>query len=134
MIVRKRLGLLAVVACLCIPAIPFRAVYSNDKEITPEELVEKHLKSIGTPERIQAVDSWGISGKADVEFILGASGLLTNGQFMCVSDGTKMAIKMDFEDINYPGEYFAYDGKDVTVGHITPGQRSPLADFIFPEV
>ena len=131
MIVQKRLGLLALTACLCVSVMPFASVYSNDEDMTPEELVEKHLESIGTPEKLMAVRSRGISGKADVEFILGGSGSVSNGFFLCVSEGPKIAIKMDFEDINYPGEYFAYDGKEVTVGHITPGQRSPLADFIF---
>ncbi len=131
MIVRKRLGLLAFAACLCISVMPFGFVYPNDEGMTPEELVEKHLKSIGPPEKLMAVLSRGISGNANVEFILGGSGSLSNGYFLCVSEGPKVAIKMDFEDINYPGEYFAYDGKEVTVGYITPGQRSPLADFIF---
>lgn len=131
MVVRERFGFLAIFACLYLLVIPLGGVYSNDTDITPEALMEKHLKSIGIREKVAAVHSRGISGKAEVEFILGASGNLTNGMFMCVSDGPKAAIKMDFEDINYPGEYFAYDGKEVTVGHITPGQRSPLADFIF---
>jgi len=50
---------------------------------------------------------------------------------MCVADGKKLAIVLKYGDLNYPGEYFAYDGKDVSVGHISPGQRSPLADFLF---
>ncbi len=50
---------------------------------------------------------------------------------MCVSDGKKLAIVLKYSDINYPGEYFAYNGKDVSVGHISPGQKSPLADFLF---
>lgn len=131
MIVRERLSLMTITACLCLPFALFGPVYSSDKGITPDALIAKHLKSIGTPKKIMAVHSRGISGKAGVEFILGATGNLTNGLFMCVSDGSKVSIKMDFEDVNYPGEYFAYDGKEVTVGYITPGQRSPLADFIF---
>jgi hypothetical protein len=54
-----------------------------------------------------------------------------SGTSMCVSEGNKQAIVLNFGDINYPGEYFAYDGKDVSVGYISPGQRSPLADFLF---
>ena len=50
---------------------------------------------------------------------------------MLVSDGNKLAIVLKYSDINYPGEYFAYNGKDVSVGHISPGQKSPLADFLF---
>jgi hypothetical protein len=54
-----------------------------------------------------------------------------SGTSMCVSDGNRLAIVLKYGDINYPGEYFAYDGKEVSVGHISPGQRSPLADFLF---
>jgi len=50
---------------------------------------------------------------------------------MLVSAGQKLSIVNRFSDVNYPQDYFAYDGKDVSVGYISPGQRSPLADFIF---
>jgi hypothetical protein len=50
---------------------------------------------------------------------------------MCVSEGRKLGLKMICDDDNYPGEYFAFDGNDVTVGYISPRQRSPLAEFIF---
>jgi hypothetical protein len=42
-----------------------------------------------------------------------------------------MAMVMDFSNMNYRGEYFAYDGKSVTVRNIAPGQRSSFAGFIF---
>lgn len=38
---------------------------------------------------------------------------------------------MKFGALEYPGEYFAYDGKDLTVSTIKPGQRSPVADFLY---
>jgi hypothetical protein len=50
---------------------------------------------------------------------------------MFLSQGSKLAMVMKYDDASYPGEYFAYDGKDVTVGHMSPGQRSPVGDFIF---
>jgi len=35
---------------------------------------------------------------------------------------------MKFSDVKYPGEYFAYNGKDTTVGYISPDRnpRSPI--------
>ena len=104
------------------------------KDLTPEELVQNHLKALGSPEKIEAIKSWGISGKASVEFIQGATGNLKDGFFMCVSDGSKVGLRMQFSDINYPGEYFAYNGNEVTVGYITPTQRSPIALFIYNKV
>ncbi|MBN2321655.1 MAG: hypothetical protein JXR49_21430 [Acidobacteria bacterium] len=131
MIRRNRFGFLAIIVCMSLVFIPTGITLSQDKDITPEELIQKHLKSLGNPEKLKTIKNWGISGKAGVEFMLGATGKLTDGYFMCVSDGPKVGIRMQFADINYPGEYFAYDGNEVTVGHITPGQKSPIADFIF---
>jgi hypothetical protein len=85
---------------------------------------------MGSPAALAALKSMLFVGTTSVEFIQGASGSM-NGTSMCVSDGNKLGIVLKYGDINYPGEYFAYDGKDVSVGHISPGQRSPLADFLF---
>ena len=50
---------------------------------------------------------------------------------MVVSAGPNLSIILRYGGIDYPGEYFAYDGNDVEVSTISPGQRSPLGDFIF---
>ncbi|MBN2242116.1 MAG: hypothetical protein JW793_05455 [Acidobacteria bacterium] len=131
MIRRNRLSFTAAIVCMAMILAPAGVAFSQDADITPEELVQKHLKALASPEKLAAIKSWGVSGKAAVEFIQGATGKITNGYFMCVSDGPKVGLRLQFTDINYPGEYFAYDGSEVTVGHITPGQKSPLADFIF---
>jgi len=94
-------------------------------------VIARHLSSIGKPAALAQIKSRGISGKAAVQFIQGAKGQITNGQFICVSEGQKMGLRMIFPDTNYPQEYFAFNGTDVSVGYISPGQRSPVADFIF---
>lgn len=99
-------------------------------DITPELLVERHLNSIGDSALLSHVKSITIIGTSDVDFILGMNGQMT-GTALIVSQGPKMAIAMRFQDINYLEEYFAYDGKSVTVKHIRPGLKSPIADFLF---
>ena len=37
---------------------------------------------------------------------------------------------MRLDSPDYPGEHFAFDGKDVTIGRFIPGNISPLAEFI----
>jgi hypothetical protein len=128
---RNLLSLTAVIVGAAFILIPAVTGFSQDAGITPDELIQKHLKALGKPEKLATIKNWGVSGKAAVEFMLGATGKITDGYFMCVSEGPKVGLRMQFSDINYPGEYFAYDGNEVTVGHITPGQKSPLADFIF---
>jgi len=97
---------------------------------SPEQLVAEHLKSIGDSATLADIKSITLIGTAEANFILGMSGNMT-GTSMLISEGPKMATVMRFQDINYPGEYFAYNGKSVTVGHIKPGLKSPIADFVY---
>jgi hypothetical protein len=99
-------------------------------QVTAEQVVALHLRSLGSPEALAAVKTLAFVGSASVEFIQGAHGSLS-GTSMCVADGKKLAIVLKYGDLEYPGEYFAYDGKEASVGHIRPGQRSPLADFLY---
>ncbi|MBN2243438.1 MAG: hypothetical protein JW793_12190 [Acidobacteria bacterium] len=128
---RSSLGFFAAILCLSFPVCESGAASPQDGAVTPIELIDKHIRSIGRPETLAAIRSRGISGKAGVRFILGATGNLEMGDFMYVSEGSKTGLRMVFDDINYPGEHFTFDGSDVSVAYITPGQRSPLADFIF---
>jgi len=100
------------------------------KDPSPEELIAEHLKSIGEQAAMAQVKSIVFAGTSEVDFILGMSGNMA-GASMIVSEGPKMGIVMRFQDINYPGEHFAYDGKNVTVGHMKPGLKSPIADFLY---
>ena len=100
-------------------------------DLTPEKLIAEHIKSIGDPATLSSVNSRAFLGSADVKFIQGMTGSIKDGVSTFISDGEKLQILMKFGSIDYPQEYFAYDGNDVSVGYIAPGQRSPLADFLF---
>jgi hypothetical protein len=100
------------------------------EELTPEKLIAAHVKAIGNPKLLEKVQSKTFIGTSDAEFVQGMNGSL-KGTALIVSQGPKLGIIFKYKDINYPGEYFAFDGKDVTVGYISPGQKSPIADFIF---
>ncbi len=104
--------------------------FAGSDELTPEEVVAAHLKSIGAPEMLAITKNRGMSGMTSVEFLQGGVGTLA-GQCMVVSSGYNLSIILRYGGVDYPGEYFAYDGNDVEVSTISPGQRSPLGDFIF---
>lgn len=104
--------------------------FAKDKGLTPEEVVAAHLKSIGDPALLASIKNRGMSGKTSVEFVQGGVGTLA-GQSMVISAGRNLSIVLKYGAVEYPGEYFAFDGTDVEVSTITPGQRSPLGDFIF---
>jgi len=103
---------------------------AKDKGLTPDEVVAAHLKSIGGPDLLASIKNRGISGKTTVEFVQGGVGKLA-GQAMVVSAGRNLSIILNYGGVDYPREYFAYDGTDVEVATISAGQRSPLGDFIF---
>jgi len=120
---------LAVVLCLFLSVSWTGYGFAKD-QITPEQVIAVHIKSLGSPEALAALKTLAFVGTTSVDFVQGAHGSMS-GTSMCVSEGNKLATVLKYGDINYPGEYFAYDGKEVSVGYINPGQRSPLADFIF---
>jgi hypothetical protein len=120
---------LAMVLCLSMSVSWTGDGFAKD-QVAPEQVVADHVKSIGSPGALAALKTLAFVGTTSVDFIQGASGSM-NGTSMCVSEGNKLGIVLKYGDINYPGEYFAYDGKEVSVGHISPGQRSPLAEFLF---
>ena len=123
---KKKTVFLLIVICI----LAVQAPWLFAKDPTPEQLVAEHLKSIGGPEAVSQIKSISFIGTSEVNFILGMSGQL-NGTAMLMSEGSQMALAMKFQDINYPEEYFAYDGKSVTVANIKPGLKSPIADFIY---
>lgn len=130
MVKRGCLLLLAFALCLSLSLTRSQRSFAKDKEITPEELVAAHLKSIGNPEFLASIKNRGMSGKASVEFIQGGTGTMA-GQSVMLSEGSSLGIILKYGALDYPGEYFAFNGAEVTVANISPGQRSPLGDFVY---
>ena len=120
---------IAVIFCLFLSVSWEGSGFAKD-QVAPEAVVAAHVKSIGSPEALAGLKTLALVGTTSVDFIQGMYGSM-NGTSMVVSQGNKLAIVLKFSDINYPGEYLAYNGEDVSVGYINPGQRSPLADFIY---
>lgn len=117
------------VLCLFLSAHWTSSGFAED-QVTAEQVVAAQVKSMGNPEALAALKTLAFVGTSSVDFIQGMYGKM-NGSSMVVSDGKKVGIVLKYGDVNYPGEYFAYDGDNVSVGHIDPLQRSPLADFVF---
>jgi len=106
----------------------FSWVTAEDKMKT-EELVAKHLASIGAPEARAAARSRVLRGDAQVTFVRGGAGTIT-GKGNILSEGRLFRFGMNFNAPNYPSEQLAYDGKDVGVGWLRPGERSQLCDLL----
>jgi hypothetical protein len=102
---------------------------AEDQKLTPELLVARHLQSIGSPELLAKAQSRAFIGLTTVRFVQGATGELS-GQCQFVSDGSRLGIVLSYPGIDYRGEHFAYDGKDVSVGRFITGKTSILGEFV----
>jgi len=128
---QRSMGLIAALFCFSICLIQMDGSLAQEKALTAADVIGKHLESIGKPEILAKTQSRGIVGRAAFNIITGGAGSNKDGKFMFLSAGKNLGLKMKFDDLNYPEEHFGFNGREVTVKDMTPGHKSPLADFIF---
>ncbi len=105
-------------------AVPLGA---KDPKLKIEELVQKHLDSIGAPEARAAARNRSASGAAQVNFMMPKPGRLP-GTGSILSDGKMMRIALLFGPGE--GEQLTFDGNKVDVGYLQLRVRTNLADFV----
>ncbi len=120
---------------LCVLALtalwsPSAILQAKEPKLKAEEVVARHLASIGSPEARAAAKDRIVSGSAKVVFLQGSHGQLT-GKSNVLSEGRKLRLAMNFSALEYPGEQLAYDGDTTTTGQIRPGERSLLSNFVY---
>lgn len=98
------------------------------QKMKPEELVAKHLDSIGTPEARAANRNRIMSGLVTLSIRQGGNGNL-DGRALLASEGQKNMIQLAFASTEYPFEKFSYDGKNFMARAFRDNVRSPLARF-----
>ncbi|HJR07543.1 MAG TPA: hypothetical protein VJ842_09815 [Pyrinomonadaceae bacterium] len=129
-----RAVLAALLCCLAAtpPANPgVVAAATTDKEkMKAEDVVAKHLESIGTAEARRAVRNLVASGSVVFTIRSGGKGQ-TGGSSLIASEGEMNLLKMIFQSSpTYPYELLSYDGKTFGAVHVRPGARSPLGEFL----
>jgi hypothetical protein len=115
---------LALLIAACAWTLPTRA----DDKLKPEDLVAKHLDSIGTAEARGRVNGTRIKGSASVAVRLCGEGQVDGEVLMASVDGANL-INMNFQEGAYPQEALRFDGKKVTTSQLKPGSRTCLAQF-----
>ena len=123
------------VTALLLVAVLFAATFEsaarrsvNADKMKPEEVVAKHLNSIGNDAARAAVKSRIIQGTAIATMRVGGSGQIEGGSVLA-STGERSLVSAVFNNPEYPYERMGYDGKKVTVGELKPGIRSTLGKF-----
>ncbi|MGI8408423.1 MAG: hypothetical protein ACR2M8_00900 [Pyrinomonadaceae bacterium] len=118
----KYFSLLAFLTLFILPAT------SLAQKITVEEVLAKHLESIGVKQKRDNIKNQIAS--ANVRFKLKGSVNAIDGKAVLVSSGNKNIWGMLLSSNDYPQDRFGFDGKDVRVGFVRPGTYSILGTFI----
>lgn len=119
------------VALFCLAVMPStKLAAAPDKEkMKPEDVVAKHLESIGTAEARRAVRNLVATGTVVFNIRSGGKGQ-SGGASLIASEGEMNLLKMVFQaSPTYPHELFSYDGKSFGALHLRPNARSPLGEF-----
>jgi hypothetical protein len=118
--------LLSILAlCLSLPGL-----LAKDAKLKAEDVVAKHLASIGTPEAREAVQNRVVSGTVRMIHQQGGTGQFL-GLINIISEDQKVRLGMNFETLTYYSDQFAFDGDKVAVDQFRPGERSTLSKFFY---
>src|ERR1041385_6873801 len=99
-------------------------------KLSTEELVKKHLASIGSTEDIAASRTRVATGSTQAKLRLTNTAVELSGPAQLASDGDKFLLAMIFQSNNYPHEKASFDGENLVIGVLTQGGRTPLGAFL----
>ena len=94
-----------------------------------EDVIAKHLDSIGTAEKRQAVKSQLTVGDAAVKYIAPKNQNL-HGRIVMASAKEKIFLGLNLNATDYPQEKFSFDGDKSKVAYTRLGARSVLGNFV----
>jgi len=99
------------------------------QKMRAEDVLAKHLDSIGTAEARAAIKNQIAVGTAEVKSITKITTPVV-GRIVLVSAGEKNFWGMSLNSTDYPSEKFSFDGKEAKVGFVKLGNRSTLGNFV----
>lgn len=118
----KYLTFLLVMMCLSASSV-------LSQKMKPEEIVAKHLDSIGNAEKRNSIKTNIAVGEITVQSV-SPKNLPSQGRIVLASSAEKNFFGLNLNSVDYPSEKFSFDGKDAKVGFVRTGQRSLLGNFI----
>jgi hypothetical protein len=98
------------------------------QKLKAEEIVAKHVESLGSPEARAAVKNRIAVGRVLVKFISQKN--QTEGRVVLASAPARNFLGMTLSAGDYSSEKFVFDGKKSHVGYAHNGRRSVLGSFI----
>jgi hypothetical protein len=107
-------------------------VFGKDARLSPEEIVAKHLESLGSAQAREAVKSRAAEGTVQFNEVFSGK-IHMEGTAQLISQGRKVKMALRFGQPQYPGEQFVFDGQSIQVAMTDPGARSLLGNFMFTQ-
>lgn len=115
-------------SALCLSLVfTLSATASFGQKMLPEEILAKHLNSIGSAKSRESVKTRIIV--SDAEFLRQKQNPI-KGKSIMASSAEGAVFGINLEAVDYRLDKFSFDGKKVHVGYIQPGIRSILGSFI----
>jgi len=123
----RSLGKMTAVLFLLVIVVPHLL---RGSDIKPEDLVAKHLDSIGSLQSRSGLKSRVVQGAATYRILVGGTGAI-DGKYVFASEGPKSNYLFKINTSGYRGEQFIWDGNKISVaGTYADKSRSEFGDFL----
>jgi outer membrane lipoprotein-sorting protein len=122
-------SIIALAGCLVLLFVSSYVQSSTAEKIKAEEVVAKHLESIGSAKARDAITTRIVSGTAQVIIRTTPAGQAV-GKAVLASQGVKSLFGMSFPSPVYPREQLGFNGNNFMAAFSTPGVRSGLGNFL----
>lgn len=126
---KKRLVYFALCEIIVCSLALLTSPHAAAQKLKPEELVAKHLDSIGSAKERAAVKTRIVSGTSRVIFHTAPVGQAV-GKAVLASEGMKSLIGLSFPSAVYPREQLGFNGNSFMAAFVVPGTRSSLGSFL----
>lgn len=103
--------------------------FAQERNPTPEEIIAKHLASIGTPKERER-NRLRMAVASSAFSIIGIGARNTDGGAIFASDGENMALVSTFKMQDYRMERIGVFGSKIEIPFVDTGRRSPLGNFL----
>jgi hypothetical protein len=111
-------------------SLVFTASFSVDaQKLKPEEIIAKHIASLGSAEKLASIKSLVAVGEVRVNYITQKNQPAT-GRIVIASEGNKLFFGMQLNAADYPQEKIIFDGSKTDVAMVRAGNRTPLGNFV----
>lgn len=101
----------------------------NAQKLKAEDIVAKHLASLGPQEKVNAVRSIVAVGDLGLEFVT-PKNLPAAGRVLFMSEGDKSFFAVQTNSVDYPQEKFLFDGAKTHIAAPTVTNRTILGNFV----